>query len=129
MLAMIAQFSAIFGGFGGGRDRGGNIIGLLIVAIVMPLAATVIRMAISRSREYQADSTGAHTSGDPEALARALEKLEMGTQVRPMQVSEAASHLFIVNPLHGRSFAGLFSTHPPLHDRVRRLRRSPVRRR
>ena len=122
MLAMIAQFSAIFGGFGGGRGRGGSIIGLLVVAIVMPLAAGLVRAAISRTREYQADTTGAHRSGNPHALASALEKLEMGSQAHPMKVAEGASHLFIVNPLSGRSMASLFSTHPPIADRVRRLR-------
>ena len=124
MLAMIAQFSAIFGGMGGGdRDRGGGgIIGLLVVAIVMPIAATVIRVAISRAREFQADATGAKTSGNPEALARALEKLEMGSDVRPMKVAEAASHLFIVNPLRGKAMNNLFSTHPPIEERARRLR-------
>ena len=124
MLAMIAQFSAIFGGMGGGdRDRGGGgIIGLLVVAIVMPIAATVIRVAISRAREFQADATGARTSGNPEALARALEKLEMGSDVRPMKVAEAASHLFIVNPLRGKAMGNLFSTHPPIEERARRLR-------
>ena len=124
MLAMIAQFSAIFGGMGGGdRDRGGGgIIGLLVVAIVMPIAATVIRLTISRAREFQADATGAKTSGNPEALARALEKLEMGSDVRPMKVAEAASHLFIVNPLRGKAMGNLFSTHPPIEERTRRLR-------
>ena len=122
MLAMIAQFSAIFGGFGGGRDRGGSIIGLLVVAIVMPLAAGLVRAAISRTREYQADATGARWSGNPHALASALEKLEMGSQARPMKVAEGASHLFIVNPLSGKSMTRLFSTHPPIADRVRRLR-------
>jgi heat shock protein HtpX len=122
MLAMIAQFSMIFGGMGGDRDRGGGIIGLLLVAIVMPLAAGVVRAAISRTREYQADATGARWSGNPYALASALEKLEMGSQARPMKVAEGASHLFIVNPLSGKSMARLFSTHPPIADRVRRLR-------
>ena len=122
MLAMIAQFSMIFGGMGGDRDRGGGIIGLLVVAIVMPLAAGLVRAAISRTREYQADATGARWSGNPYALASALEKLEMGSQARPMKVAEGASHLFIVNPLSGRSMASLFSTHPPIADRVRRLR-------
>ena len=122
MLAMIAQFSAIFGGFGGGRDRGGSIIGLLLVAIVMPITAGLVRAAISRTREYQADATGAHTSGDPLALADALEKLEIAAEVRPMKVAEGASHLFIVNPLSGAKLAGLFSTHPPMAERVRRLR-------
>lgn len=122
MLAMIAQFSMIFGGMGGGRDRGGSIIGLLVVAIVMPLAAGLVRAAISRTREYQADATGARWSGNPYALASALEKLEMGSQAHPMKVAEGASHLFIVNPLSGRSMASLFSTHPPIADRARRLR-------
>ncbi len=122
MLAMVAQFSMIFGGMGGGRDRGGGIIGLLVVAIVMPLAAGLVRAAISRTREYQADATGARWSGNPYALASALEKLEMGSQARPMKVAEGASHLFIVNPLSGRSMASLFSTHPPIAERVKRLR-------
>ena len=98
MLALLAQFSAIFGGFGGGRDRGGNMIGLLVIAIVMPLAAGLVRAAISRTREFQADASGARTSGNAYALASALEKLEMGSQARPMKVAEGASHLFIVNP-------------------------------
>ncbi len=131
MLAFMAQITAIFGSFGGHSDDddngGGNIISLLIIAIVMPIAATVIRMAISRAREFQADTTGAHNCGDPEALARALEKLEMGAEVRPMKVNEAASHLFIVNPLSGGSMARLFSTHPPIEERVRRLREMTIR--
>ena len=131
MLAFMAQFAAIFGSFGGHSDDdeggGGNIITLLIIAIIMPIAATIIRMAISRAREFQADQTGAHTCGNPEALARALEKLERGSEIRPMKVNEAASHLFIVNPLSGRSMARLFSTHPPIEERVRRLREMNVR--
>ena len=127
MLALLAQFSAIFGGMGGDRGRGQGIIGLLVVAIVMPIVASIIRVAISRAREFQADATGANTHGNPEALARALEKLEMGSQARPMQVPEAASHLFIVNPLSGQSMAKLFSTHPPMEERVRRLRNMPPR--
>ena len=130
MLAVMAQFAAIFGSFGGHSDDedngGGNFISLLILAIIMPIAATVIRMAISRAREFQADTTGAHNCGDPDALARALEKLEMGAEARPMQVNEAASHLFIVNPLSGRSMAKLFATHPPIEERVRRLRAMTV---
>ena len=121
MLAFMAQISAIFGGMGGGRDRG-SIIGLLVVAIVMPLAAALVRAAISRTREFQADATGAKTSGDPLALASALEKLEMGAHHRPMKVAEGASHMFIVNPLSGGSISSLFSTHPPMEERIRRLR-------
>ena len=123
MLAFMAQIAAIFGG----RDRGGGMIGLLVIAIVMPLAATVVRLAISRTREFQADATGAKTSGNPEALARALEKLEMGTEARPMQVAEGASHLFIVNPLRGKALGKLFSTHPPVEERARRLRNISIR--
>ena len=118
MLAFMAQFAAIFGGGREGRD---NIIGLLIVAIVMPIAAALVRAAVSRTREFQADATGAHNCGDPLALASALQKLEQGAQARPMKVAEGASHLFIVNPLRGASLASLFSTHPPTAERVRRL--------
>ena len=125
MLAFMAQISAIFGGMGGDRDRGGNIIGLLVIAIVMPLAAGLVRAAISRTREFQADASGARTSGNGYALASALEKLEMGVESRPMKVAEGATHLFIGNPLSGRSMASLFSTHPPIAERVRRLRESP----
>jgi heat shock protein HtpX len=142
MIAMFAQFAMIFGGFGG-RDRGegaggygaiAGIVGLLIVAIVLPFISTLVRLAISRAREYQADSTGALTSGNPYALASALEKLEMGTQRRPMKVNEGAAHLYIVNPLrsdgpghtrnslNGGGFSRLFSTHPPIRERVRRLK-------
>ena len=131
MLAIMAQFAAIFGSFGGHSDDeeggGTNIFGLLIIAIIMPIAATIIKMAISRAREFQADQTGAHNCGNPEALARALEKLEMGSEMRPMKVNEAASHLFIVNPLSGQSMARLFSTHPPIEERARRLREMNVR--
>ena len=130
MLAFMAQFAAIFSSFGGHSDDdeggGGNFITLLIIAIIMPIAATIIRMAISRAREFQADQTGAHNCGNPEALARALQKLEMGSEIRPMKVNEATSHLFIVNPLSGRSMSRLFSTHPPIEERVRRLREMNV---
>ena len=122
MLAMMSQFSVMFGGMGGRERGGGSIIGLLVVAIVMPVVALVVRSAISRTREFQADAVGARTSGNPYALASALEKLERGSQARPMKVAEWASHVFIVNPLSGRSMAKLFSTHPPVQERVRRLR-------
>lgn len=121
MLAMIAQFSAIFGGMFGGREGRDNIIGMLIIAIVMPIAAALVRAAVSRTREFQADATGAHNCGNPLALASALQKLERGSEARPMRVAEGASHLFIVNPLKGANFASLFSTHPPTEERVRRL--------
>ncbi len=121
MLAMLAQFSAIFGGMFGGREGRDNIIGLLIIAIVMPIAAALVRAAVSRTREFQADATGAHNCGNPLALASALQKLERGAEARPMRVAEGASHLFIVNPLRGANFANLFSTHPPTAERVQRL--------
>ena len=127
MLAMLAQFSAIFGGMFGGREGRDNIIGLLVVAIVMPIAAALVRAAVSRTREFQADATGAHNCGNPRALASALEKLERGSEVRPMRVAEGASHLFIVNPLKGASFSNLFSTHPPTAERVRRLTSMEIR--
>ncbi|MBF8267415.1 MAG: peptidase Ste24p [Dehalococcoidia bacterium] len=128
-LAMMARFSALFGGMGGGDGdrRGGNhgavvgMIGLLVVAILLPLAAFLVRTAISRSREYHADATGAQTSRHPLALASALEKLELESHRKPMKVNEAVSHLFIVNPLSGLS-ASMFSTHPPIQKRIARLR-------
>jgi heat shock protein HtpX len=118
LLALFAQFAAFFGG----RRGAGGLLGLLVMIIVMPLAAAVVRMAISRTREYQADATGARTSGNPHALASALGKLEQGSQIRPMKIANGASHLFIVNPLRGKSMANLFSTHPPIEERIRRLR-------
>ena len=121
MLAMLAQFSAIFGGMFGGREGRENIVGLLIVAFVMPIAAGLVRAAVSRTREFQADATGAHNCGNPLALASALQKLEHGSQARPMQVAEGTSHLFIVHPLRMGGVSNLFSTHPPTEERVRRL--------
>ena len=121
MLAMLAQFSIIFGGMFGGRGGRDNIIGLVIVAFVMPIAAALVRAAVSRTREFQADATGAHTCGNPLALASALQKLENGSQARPMQVVEGTSHLFIVHPLRTGGLSNLFSTHPPTEERVRRL--------
>jgi heat shock protein HtpX len=120
-LAHMAQWAAIFGG---GRDRddeGGGAFGLIIMAIVAPLAAMLIQMAISRSREYEADRGGAEVSGNPLLLAGALKKLQMANQQIPMQANPATAHMFIVNPLTGGGLMGLFSTHPPLEERVRRL--------
>lgn len=130
MLAFMAQIAAIFGSFGGSSDdddRGGNIISLLIIAIVMPIAAALVRAAVSRTREFQADATGAHNCGNPLALASALQKLERGSEARPMKVAEGASHLFIVNPLKGANLANLFSTHPPTAERVQRLTSMDIR--
>lgn len=121
-LAHMAQWAAIFGG---GRDRdgeGGGILGMLVMAIVAPLAALLIQMAISRSREYEADKGGAEISGNPLYLAGALRKLEMANRQLPMQeATPASAHMFIVNPLTGGGLMSLFSTHPPMEERVRRL--------
>jgi heat shock protein HtpX len=122
MLAHAAQWAMIFGGFGGRDERDSNPIADLLLIILAPLAATLIQLAISRSREYGADDTGARIIGNPEALASALEKLEMATSVRPLDVNPAVAHMFIVNPMKGVNVGGLFSTHPPLQDRIRRLR-------
>jgi heat shock protein HtpX len=115
----------IFGGIGGSDDEGGGgilgLAGTLLMIILAPIAAMLIQMAISRSREFEADADGAHIAGRSEGLAGALLKLERGAQQIPMQVNPAASHLFIVNPLSGQAMARLFSTHPPIEERVRRL--------
>jgi heat shock protein HtpX len=123
VLASLARWSAIFGG--GDEEEGGlGMAGLLVMSIIAPLAALVVQMAVSRSREYLADQEGASLAQDPEALASALEKLSQANQRRPMaQARPETSHLFIVNPLSGRRMAGLFSTHPPIGERVSRLRR------
>lgn len=122
MMANAFQWAAIFGMGRGEDEEGGGMIGGLIMAFLAPLAAMVIQMAISRSREYMADADGARIAGSPEGLANALLKLESAAQRIPMQTNPAASHLFIVNPLSGQSMARLFSTHPPIQDRVERLR-------
>jgi heat shock protein HtpX len=124
LIANVAQWGLIFGGYGG-RDReqgaGGGIAGLLMI-ILAPIAALLIQLAVSRSREYEADRTGAEVSGDPLALASALRKLDRATHVVPSQTAQPAfAHLYIVNPLSGGSWAGLFSTHPPVEERIRRL--------
>ncbi|MDD5171030.1 MAG: zinc metalloprotease HtpX [Syntrophales bacterium] len=123
MLAHMAQWAAIFGG--GSRsddDEGGGIFGLILMAILAPIAATLIQMAISRSREYMADEGGAKISGKPYGLAGALEKLSRASQVVPMDANPSTAHLFIVNPLTGKAFMNLFSTHPPIEERIARLR-------
>ncbi|MBI5115698.1 zinc metalloprotease HtpX [Candidatus Poribacteria bacterium] len=123
MLANMARWGAIIGGFGGRDDRdNGGALGLLVAAIVAPIAALLIQMAVSRSREYQADASGAGIAGNPYGLADALAKLESASKTRPIQANPASAHLFIVNPLHGKSMWNLFSTHPPIEDRIRRLR-------
>jgi heat shock protein HtpX len=125
ILANMARWAAIFGG---NRDSeegegGGGIIGIIVMTIVAPIAAMLIQMAISRSREYLADATGATFSGNPLGLAGALEKLQIASQRLPMESpNPATAHMFIVNPLSGRSLMNLFSTHPPIEERIARLR-------
>ena len=121
-LAHMAQWAAIFGGGRRDDDEGGvNPLAAIFMAILAPIAAMLIQMAVSRSREYAADATGARMAGKTWGLAKALEKLQMAQQVVPMDATPATAHLFIVNPLSGRSFATLFSTHPPLEERIARL--------
>jgi heat shock protein HtpX len=128
LLANLAQWALIFGGFGRSDDDDGmNPFAALLTIILAPLAALIIQLAISRSREYGADDTGARIHGNPESLARALEKLDTATSMRPMQVNPAMAHMYIVNPLKGVNFAGLFSTHPPIEERIRRLRSMQIR--
>src|SRR6202158_423463 len=125
-MAHMAQWAMIFGG--GRRDSdeegsgGGGIFGGLLMIVLAPLAATLIQLAVSRSREFQADASGARMAGQPWGLAKALEKLEMASKGEPMPGTPATAHLFIVNPLTGGGFATLFSTHPPIAERVARLR-------
>lgn len=125
-LGHVIQWGAMLGGFGRSDDEGrGNIFSVLAWAILAPILALLIQLAVSRSREYGADASGAQLLGDPDPLASALEKLEEANQVRPYEFAgPATAHLFIVNPLHGAAGRALklFSTHPPIEERVRRLR-------
>jgi heat shock protein HtpX len=120
-LAQMAQWAAIFGGSRDRDDDGGGVFGMLAMAIVAPIAAMLIQMAISRSREYQADKGGAELTANPLYLADALRKLQMANQQIPMQANAATAHMFIVNPLTGGGLMSLFSTHPPMEERLRRL--------
>lgn len=121
MIANILQWGAFLGLGRDDDEGGGSFLGTIIMAIIAPIAAMLIQMAISRSREYQADDTGARIAGSPGGLSNALLKLESAAGRIPMQLNPAASHLFIVNPLSGQSVARLFSTHPPISERVKRL--------
>ncbi len=123
-LATMAQWGAFLGMGRSDDDEGGgaaNMIGVLVMAIMAPIAAMLIQMAISRSREYQADATGARIIGDGHPLASALQKLEIANRQIPMQVNPAQAQMYIVNPLSARGFTRLFSTHPPIEERVQRL--------
>jgi heat shock protein HtpX len=123
MLANMARWGAMFAGSRRDDDEGGmNPIALVAMAILAPIAAMLIQMAISRSREFEADASGARLTHNPLGLASALAKLEQASQIVPMDASPATAHLFIVNPLSGRAFLNLFSTHPPIEERIARLR-------
>src|SRR5580698_2650782 len=127
MLASMGRFAMIFGGMGGNRDdRRGGGIGALIMLILAPIAASLIQLAVSRSREYQADATGAHFTGNPYALASALAKLDAYSRRIPMQATPSTAHLFIIQPLLGMNFGSLFSTHPPIAKRIERLTGRPA---
>jgi heat shock protein HtpX len=122
-IAQMAQFAAFFGA--GRRDDeegGGGMLGILLAAIVAPVAAMLLQIAVSRSREFLADATAARIAGSPNGLANALGRLEEAAHRRPLEcASEATAHMYIVNPLSGEGLAGLFSTHPPMEERIRRL--------
>jgi heat shock protein HtpX len=121
-VTLLAHFSGLLGGGRDSRNRGGG----LLMFFLAPLAATLIQLAVSRSREYEADATGAHTTGNPYALASALQKLEAYSRRLPLQASPSTAHLFIVAPLiSGASFANMFSTHPPMAKRIERLTGRP----
>jgi len=123
MVARMAQWAALFGGFRRDeREEGGGVLGFLALVIVAPLAATLIQLAISRAREYQADASGAQLSHAPGSLASALEKIGAASGRIPLSAGPATAHLWIVNPLRGNWLASLFSTHPPIEERIRRLR-------
>jgi heat shock protein HtpX len=128
MLANMGKWAMIFGGYGGRdrEDRGGGGLAALIMLIVAPIAAMLIQLAVSRSREYQADASGAHYTGNPYALASALQKLDAYSRRLPMQASPSTAHLFIIQPLLGMSLGNLFSTHPPIAKRIERLTGRPT---
>ena len=128
-IATMAQWAMLFGGFGGSDDDeggAGGLIGGLIMMIIAPIAAALIQMAISRSREYQADATGAKICNHPMALASALKKLDEWNHRVPMKVNPATAQMYIVNPLTAASVAKLFSTHPPMEERIARLENMPA---
>jgi heat shock protein HtpX len=127
MLASMGRFAMIFGGIGGDRDdRRGGGLGALLMLILAPIAASLIQLAVSRSREYQADATGAHFTGNPYALASALGKLDAYSRRLPMQATPSTAHLFIIQPFLGMNFGSLFSTHPPIAKRIERLTGRPA---
>ena len=131
VLARMFGWAAMFGGYGGrdDRDRGGGALGALFMLILAPIAATLIQLAVSRSREYAADETGAHITGNPYALASALQKIDAHSRRLPLQASPSTAHLFIIQPFLGMNagiFANLFATHPPVAKRIERLTGRPA---
>jgi len=128
MLASMGKWAMIFGGYGRSErdNRGGGGLAGLLMLFVAPIAAGLIQMAVSRSREYQADATGAHFTGNPYALASALQKIDAYSRRVPMQATPSTAHLFIIQPLLGINFGGLFSTHPPIAKRIERLTGRPA---
>lgn len=120
-IAMMARWAPFFGGGSDDDDRGSNLLVMVLVGILAPIAAALVQMAISRQREYLADKTSAEISHKPLALASALRKLHNMSQRMPMNANPASAHLFIVNPLNMKNFAALFSTHPPVEERIARL--------
>jgi heat shock protein HtpX len=126
MLASMGRFAMIFGGMGDRDENRGGGIGALFMLILAPIAASLIQLAVSRSREYQADATGAHFTGNPYALASALSKLDAYSRRLPLQATPSTAHLFIIQPFLGMNFGGLFSTHPPIAKRIERLTGRPA---
>ncbi|HEY3130493.1 MAG TPA: zinc metalloprotease HtpX [Acidobacteriota bacterium] len=120
-ISNMARFAAIFGGYGDREERQGGALGFLFTIIVAPIAALLIQMWVSRTREYAADSTGAQLAGNPYGLAHALEKLQAASKSTPLQASESTAHLFIVKPFSAGFLLNLFSTHPPIEKRIERL--------
>ena len=120
-ISMMASFGRYSAMFGGGRNRGANPLVMIVMMLVAPFAAMLVQMAISRTREYKADRTGAELVGDPRQLASALQKLSRGAAQIPMDANPATAHMFIVSPLSGKGMASLFSTHPPMQERIDRL--------
>lgn len=128
MIASMGRWAMIFGGYGRNdrSERGGGGLGGLLMLIVAPIAASMIQLAVSRSREYQADATGAHFTGNPYALASALQKLDVYSRRVPLEASPSTAHLFIIQPFLGMNFGSLFSTHPPIAKRIERLTGRPA---
>jgi heat shock protein HtpX len=125
-LAHMAQWAAIFGGGRHDDDDAPSPVVMILMAVVAPIAAMLVQLAVSRSREFQADATGARLAGRTWGLSKALEKLEIAKEAAPMNANPATAHLFIVNPLSGQALMNLFSTHPPLEERIARLRKMRV---